>query len=208
MAMMSAPSLNPDLPLVEVASRSSWREWLSEHHQHSSGVWAVTTKKTAIPADGNFVSAIDLNEECLCFGWIDSKPARIDERRSALLCTPRKPGSGWSKVNKDRLARLLPDGLVAPAGLRAIETAKADGSWSKLDAVDALIVPDDLAAALARRDDARTHFDAFPPSARRGILEWINAAKSDATRTNRVDETAQLAAQNIRANQWRPREPS
>jgi uncharacterized protein YdeI (YjbR/CyaY-like superfamily) len=119
------------------------------------------------------------------------------------LCTPRKPGSGWSKVNKDRLVRLIAAGQVARAGLRAIEAAKADGSWTKLDAVDALVVPDDLAASLARLDDARRLFDAFPPSTRRGILEWIQAAKTEPTRTKRIDETARLAAQNIRANQWR-----
>ena len=93
--------------------------------------------------------AVDLNEECLCFGWIDSKPGKVDGQRTALLCTPRKPGSGWSKVNKHRLERLLAETRVAPAGLLAIEAAKADGSWSKLDAVDALDVPDDLATALA-----------------------------------------------------------
>ncbi len=96
------------------------------------------------------MSAQDLCEECLCVGWIDSKPAKIDERRTALLCTPRKPGSGWSKVNKDRLERLLADGLVLPAGLAAIDAAKADGSWSKLDHVDALAVPDDLAVGPRR----------------------------------------------------------
>jgi uncharacterized protein YdeI (YjbR/CyaY-like superfamily) len=200
---MKPSRLQPDLPLVEVATRSSWRAWLAENHAHSAGVWAVTVKKSAISADSSFVSATDLNQECLCFGWIDSKPGRIDETRTALLCTPRKPGSGWSKVNKDRLVRLIAAGQVAPAGLRAIEAAKADGSWTKLDAVDALVVPDDLAASLARLDDARRLFDAFPPSTRRGILEWIQAAKTEPTRTKRIDETARLAAQNIRANQWR-----
>ncbi len=110
------------------------------------------------------MSAVDLNEECLCFGWIDSRPARIDDRHSALLCTPRKPGSGWSKVNKDRLDRLLAAGLVAPAGLAAIERAKQDGSWNRLDNVDQLTVSDDLAAALADHPTARANFDAFPRS--------------------------------------------
>jgi uncharacterized protein YdeI (YjbR/CyaY-like superfamily) len=148
------------------------------------------------------VSAVDLNEECLCFGWIDSKPGRIDDRHTALLCTPRKRGSGWSKVNKDRLSRLLAEGHVAAAGLAAIDEAKQDGSWSRLDEVDRLSVPDDLAAALAERHPARSKFDAFPNSARRGILEWIASAKTPATRARRVDETARLAQENVRANQW------
>jgi uncharacterized protein YdeI (YjbR/CyaY-like superfamily) len=140
--------------------------------------------------------------KCLCVGWIDSKPGKLDRRRTALLCTPRKPGSGWSKVNKDRLERLLADGLVRPAGIAIIEAAKADGSWTMLDEIDALTVPDDLAAALAAIESAQRHFDAFPPSARRGILEWIAQAKTEPTRRKRIDETARLAGENRRANQW------
>lgn len=194
--------LRPDLPLVEVATRADWRTWLEREHHRSAGVWAVTVKKGSLAPGEEYVSAADLNEECLCFGWIDSKPGRVDDRTTALLCTPRKPGSGWSKVNKDRLERLLADGLVAEAGLLAIAAAKADGSWNALDAIDALEVPDDLGAALDSRPPARANFAAFPPSARRGILEWIASAKTEPTRTKRVTETAELAQQDIRANQW------
>jgi uncharacterized protein YdeI (YjbR/CyaY-like superfamily) len=201
---MTAP-LRPALPLVEIASRGEWRRWLERHHATSTGVWAVTTKKGSLGPDDPYVSARDLNEECLCFGWIDSKPGRVDERRTALLCTPRKAGSGWSKVNKDRLDALLASGLVAPAGLAMIDQAKADGSWGKLDAVDALTIPDDLAVALAARPPAAELFGAFPPSARRGILEWITNAKTASTRAKRIDETARLASEGQRANQWRSR---
>lgn len=197
-------SLRPDLPLVEVTSRKAWREWLQRHHASSSGCWAVTRRRAAVGPTEEYVSAQDLNEECLCFGWIDSKPGRIDDERTALLCTPRKPGSGWSAVNKQRLERLLADGHVAASGLLAIERAKADGSWDKLTSVDALAVPDDLAAALDAVASARANFEAFPPSARRGILEWIAQAKTEATRSKRIRETADLAGQNQRANQWRP----
>ncbi len=194
--------LRPDLPVVAVTSRRDWREWLEREHARSKGVWVVTTKKAALGPGNEYVRARDLNEECVCFGWIDSKPGRIDERRTALLCTPRRPGSGWSKVNKDRLTRLLADDLVAPPGLAAIEQARTDGSWNKLDAVDALVVPDDLATELAGFPSARTNFDAFPPSARRGILDWIAQAKTEPTRAKRVAETARLADRNERANQW------
>jgi uncharacterized protein YdeI (YjbR/CyaY-like superfamily) len=196
--------LSPDLPLILADSRASWREWLSANHARTTGVWVVTRKKAAVRKDEAHVSAQDLNEECLCFGWIDSKPGKVDGKRTALLCTPRKAGSGWSKLNKDRLERLLAQGLVAPPGMAAIERAKADGSWTMLDAVDALVVPDDLTKALARFANARTNFDAFPPSARRGILEWISQARTEATRAKRVAQTADLAEQDIRANQWRP----
>ena len=195
-------ALRPDLPLVEVPSRVAWRAWLEQHHEQPTGVWAVTRKRDALDIGDEFVSAQDLNEECLCFGWIDSRPAKIDDRRSALLCTPRTPRSGWSKVNKDRLERLLAAGLVTPRGLALIDAAKADGSWSRLDEVDRLVEPADLVAALDGSGDARRHWNAFPPSARRGILEWILSAKRPDTRASRIAETARLAAFNERANQW------
>ncbi len=197
-----SPHLKPDLPTVAVATRAEWRAWLELHHVTSTGVWAVTVKKAHIASGDEYVGAVDLNEECLCYGWIDSKPARIDERRTALLCTPRKPGSGWSKVNKDRLERLLADGQVAAAGHAAIERAMSDGTWNKLDSVDLLEIPEDLAKALDQLPPARRNFEAFPPSAQRGVLEWIGSAKTDPTRTKRVNETARLAQRNVRANQW------
>ena len=198
----AAFGLKPDFELVEVATRATWRTWLAAHHEQTTGVWVVTVKKAAVTAPGDYVSAQDICEECLCFGWIDSKPGKVDDRRTALLCTPRKPGSGWSKVNKDRLTRLLAESQVAPPGLATIEGAKTDGSWTKLDNVDALAVPNDLAIALGSRSTARANFDAFPPSAHRGILEWILQAKTATTRSKRIDETARLAEQNLRANQW------
>lgn len=197
-------TLRPDLPLVEVRSRRAWRAWLEANHESSAGCWVVTRRRAAVGPRGVYVSPQDLNEECLCFGWIDSKPGRVDDERTALLCTPRKPGSGWSAVNKARLERLLADGLVAPAGLATIERARRDGSWDKLTSVDALAVPDELAAALDAVPQARANFDAFPPSARRGILEWIAQAKTAPTRSKRIHTTAELAGRNVRANQWPP----
>jgi uncharacterized protein YdeI (YjbR/CyaY-like superfamily) len=196
-------NLRPDLPLLRVGTRDEWRGWLDREHERSSGVWVVTLKKAALGDGDPYVGPVDINEECLCFGWIDSKPARIDDRHTALLCTPRKPGSGWSRVNKVRIDRLLAEDRIAPAGLDRIEQAKSDGSWTKLDEIDELVMPNDLADALDARPPARQLFDAFPPSARRGILEWIAQAKTPATRAKRVSETAQLAMEGKRANQWK-----
>jgi uncharacterized protein YdeI (YjbR/CyaY-like superfamily) len=165
----------------------------------------VTVKKLHVPADQEYVSARDLNEECLCFGWIDSKPGRVDDEHTALLCTPRKPGSSWSQVNKERFAVLHEQGLVAPAGEQVAQAAQADGSWDRLALVDALEEPPDLTKALDSDTRARAHWDAFPPSARRGILEWILNAKRASTREGRIEETVTKAARNERALAWKPR---
>ena len=184
---------------VEVTSRAEWRAWLAANADCAPGVWVVTYKKADperhVPYD-------DVVREALCFGWIDSLGRKLDAARSKLLLTPRKPGSKWSRPNKARVASLLEDGLIAARGRAVIEAAQADGSWSALDAVENLEEPDDLRAALGAVPAARRHWDAFPRSARRGILEWIAAAKRPETRARRVTQTAELAAENVRANQW------
>ena len=93
-----------------------------------------------------------------------------------------------------------------PSGIAKVEQARADGSWNLLDDVERLEIPKDLADALARTRKARDNFDAFPRSVMRGILEWILNAKKAETRAKRVNETAELAEKNIRANQWRAKQ--
>ncbi len=183
-------------------SRAAWRAWLAAHHGRRDGVWLV------LPRKGSGLPGVNLEEaigEALCFGWIDSKPAKLDAQRSLLWFAPRQRGTGWSALNKRRVSALMTEGLMAAPGLARIEAAQADGSWQKLDAVGALEVPPDLALALAAWADAQRYFDAFPPSARRGILEWIVQARRPETRARRVAEAARLAQLNQRANQWKPK---
>lgn len=196
---MAAPT-----ELVEPASRAAWRTWLHEHHASSTGVRVVIHKKGSPTPN---LSVADAVEEALCFGWIDSRPGTLDDHRSVLYVSPRRPGSGWSAVNKERIARLQAAGLMTPAGQARIDAAVQDGTWTKLDAVDALDVPADLRAALDARPGAAAHWDAFPRTAKRALLEWIMNAKTDATRVKRVTETAEKAARGERANQWTRKTP-
>jgi len=188
---------------VVAKDRAAWRRWLERHHATSDGVWLLIAKKGSGLPSVTYEEAV---EEALCFGWIDAKANSLDDRRYKQWMARRKPGSGWSDSNKRRVERLIAEGRMAAAGLAAIEAAKAAGSWSKLDASRSLAVPRDLAAAMRAYPSARKHFDAFPPSARPAILQWIAAAKRPETRAKRVEETARLAQENIRANEWRPRE--
>lgn len=186
-------------PRVTVRSRQEWRSWLESNHDRSDGIWLVTFKK----AEGTaYVAYPDLVEEALCFGWIDSVKRRIDKRRSRLLMTPRKPGSGWARSNKERVERLEREGAMTAAGRAAVTAAREDGSWIALGEVEALIEPADLADALDADPVARRNWDGFPPSTRRGILQWIATAKRPETRVRRIEETATQASKGIRANQW------
>jgi uncharacterized protein YdeI (YjbR/CyaY-like superfamily) len=182
---------------VEARSRGEWRAWLQDNHQTSSGVWLVTFKQGSEP----YFPYGERVEEALCFGWIDSLARGLDEARSMQLFTPRKPTSYWSGANKERIARLTAAGLLAPAGQAMVDLAKATGTWSALEDVEAGVEPPDLAAALDAAPDARTHWAAFPPSARRGLLGWLFSAKTPATRTKRIAEIVARAAENVRANQ-------
>lgn len=185
---------------IHPLSRAEWRAWLEAHHSRKEGIWLITCKKATGQPRMEYNESV---EEALCFGWIDSKPATLDAERTMLWFAPRKAGSGWSRPNKERVERMLAAGLMAQPGLEKVEAAKLDGSWTALDAIEDLEVPPDLGAALAVYDGAGQNFDAFPRSVKRGILEWIANAKRPETRAKRVEETARLAQDNVRANQWR-----
>lgn len=190
---------------IQPNDRAEWRAWLAENHTRDEGVWLITFKKSANKPRIDYEASV---EEALCFGWVDSRPGKLDDERTMLYFAPRKPRSGWARPNKERVARLIAAGLMHPAGLAKVEAAQRDGSWTALDAVEALELPGDLAAALDARPGARANWDAFPRSVKRGILEWVAGARTAPTRAKRVDETARLAAENRRANQWQPKPPT
>lgn len=183
---------------VQPGTRAAWRRWLVRHHTRDRGVWYVAYKKASGKAR---MSYEDMVEEALCFGWIDGQARALDAERSMLWLSPRKPRSVWSLPNKLRVERVLAAGLMRLAGQAAVDRAKANGSWNALDSIDALEIPDDFAHALAALSKAREHFDAFPKSAKRAMLEWIRQAKRPETRARRVVDAAALAAANERLGQ-------
>ena len=184
---------------IHALTPEDWRQWLMENHQTRTNVWLITFKKGTGNPTFSYETAV---EEALCFGWIDSLPRKLDADRKMLYFTPRQTGSGWSRPNKERVERMMAAGKMAPAGIAKVEAAKADGSWTALDDIENLVVPDDLAIALAALPPATQNWEAFPRSVKRGILEWIANAKRPPTRLKRIQETAELAQRNERANQW------
>ncbi len=185
-----------DSPRIEFRSRQAIRDWLAENHATAGAFWLVTFKKHVAQ---HYVPYGEVVEELLCFGWVDSRTRRVDDDRTMILASPRKPGSTWSASNKQRVADLGKAGLMTPAGTSKVEAAKKDGSWTYLDDIENLVVPDDLAAALARNKRAGANFEAFNAAAKKVILMWLKTAKRDETRSKRVRETVRLAAKNIKA---------
>lgn len=180
-------------------SPKEWRKWLEKNSEKEKSVWLIIYKKDSGVPSITYKEAV---EEALCFGWIDSKPNKRDEQSYYQFFAQRKPKSGWSKVNKLTIEGLISESRMHPTGLAAIERAKQNGTWTLLDEAHSLELPADLQKALRKNKEALVYFNAFPPSVKRGILEWIGSAKTEATRNKRIEETATLAGKNIRANQY------
>lgn len=188
---------------VYAESRAAWRQWLSEHHTIERSVWLTIYKKTSSTPSVYYDEAVD---EALCFGWVDSSIRKGDDQHYRQFFAKRNPKSNWSRVNKEKVERLIRDGLMTDAGQAMIDIAKQTGTWTALNDVEKLINPPDLQAELDNNSVAKKYFDAFPRSAKRGILEWLLNAKTSATRARRIAEIVTLAERNERANQYRPKQ--
>ena len=189
---MSLPN-NAQPEQFEAPDRQVWRQWLEANHACSNGVWLVYYKKhSGKPC----VSYEDAVEEALCFGWIDSRANTLDEERHVQFFGPRKAKSPWSRLNKHRIEKLTQQGLMTPAGLSLIEKAQQDGSWHSYDAIEDLAVPDDLQKALAQNALAEMYFEAFSTSVKKQLLWHLASAKRPETRSKRVEQIVQAAAQN------------
>lgn len=184
-----------DLPLLEVHDRAELRRWLEANHATSGPVHLAVTNKGGKLTELTYEQAV---EEALAFGWIDSTAHALDAQRHTVRFGRRQPGGTWARSNKERVERLAAEGRMAPAGLAVIEAAKADGSWTRLDDVEDLIIPADLATALAAEPGAETGFAARPASERKIALGRIGQAKREETRTRRVSETVRAAAEGRR----------
>jgi uncharacterized protein YdeI (YjbR/CyaY-like superfamily) len=190
-----SPSSLDQLERYYAKNRQEWHQWLSENHETSPGVWLIYHKKNS---EQNSVEYEEAVEEALCFGWIDSKVNALDEKRYMQVFTPRKPGSTWSKINKDRVTKLIKMGLMHTAGLKKIKKAKKDGSWNILDDVEDLIIPEDLQEVLNGNKTALENFNSFTDSSKKQILWWVISAKRPETRKNRIKRIVILAEKNQR----------
>jgi len=184
-------------PQTTASSRSEWRNWLEKHHESYSFVWLEIFKKDSGTPSVTYKEAVD---EALCFGWIDSKPNKKDSKSYYQFFAKRNPKSNWSKVNKEKVEILIAQGLMTSAGLKMIELAKENGTWNFLNQVETLELPIDLEQLFSQNTKALENWNTFSKSSRRGILEWIANAKTPQTRVKRIQETVELASQNLKAN--------
>jgi uncharacterized protein YdeI (YjbR/CyaY-like superfamily) len=183
---------------IHINTKTEWRQWLEHHHQTEQSVWLVcNTKKSNLPT----VHWSELVDEALCFGWIDSTRKTVDECSFKQLFSKRKPNSTWSKINKEKVQKLIENNLMTSAGYKTITIAQQNGSWSVLDSVEELIIPEDLDEAFRMYKGAKEYFSGLSKSVKKMILQWIVLAKRPETRKKRIDEIAEQAAQQKKPRQ-------
>jgi uncharacterized protein YdeI (YjbR/CyaY-like superfamily) len=188
-----------DIQMIWAETPAEWRAWLEKHHATEPGVWLHYWKKATGKPSVDWPLAV---EEALCFGWIDSIRRGIDEHSFKQYFAPRKPKGTWSRINKETVERLVAEGRMQPAGLAAVEIAKANGSWETLDSVEAMEFPEDLRKALRAQPGAMAFVDSLAKFAQWQLLYWINAAKRPETRQSRIDEIVRCAAEGRRPDRF------
>lgn len=175
-----------------------WRAWLEENHLNAQAVWLVNYRKSSGKDTITWSESVDV---ALCYGWIDSKKIKIDDEKTHQFFCKRKAKSTWSKINKDKVEKLIEQGLMRRAGMHSIEIAKKNGSWNILDEVEALIIPDDLKEAFNHSPDVKDFFDNISKSSKKSILYWLLMAKRPDTRLQRLKEIVDNAAQKKKPKQ-------
>jgi uncharacterized protein YdeI (YjbR/CyaY-like superfamily) len=183
-------------PIYHPVDLAAWRAWLAANGETARGVWVASWRKAS---GQESVGYVDLVEEAICFGWIDSTVNVLDDDRALQLMTPRKPRSGWTRLNRRRVAAMEAQGRMTDAGRRAVERAKANGWWTIYDPVEDLLEPDDLAESLDAVPAARDAWAGFPPSARKQMLWWVISAGKPDTRAGRIAKIVAAAATGSRA---------
>jgi uncharacterized protein YdeI (YjbR/CyaY-like superfamily) len=184
-----------DLPVMDFPDQAALEAWL-EQNAGAAGVYVKLAKKGAGVSS---VTYAELVESCLCFGWIDGRSNRLDDRFYLQRITPRRARSIWSQKNVEAVEALTLAGRMRPAGLAAVDAARSDGRWERAYAGSASItVPDDLAAALAAEPAAQREFEALDGANRYAVLWRVHTAPSDTARANRIGNLVQMLAEGRR----------
>jgi uncharacterized protein YdeI (YjbR/CyaY-like superfamily) len=181
-----------EIEIYYPTSRTDWKNWLGKNHLSKQCIWLVFYNKNSEKDSISWSDAVDV---ALCFGWIDSKKQSIDKCSYRQFYSKRKSNSTWSKINKEKVRKLIKNGQMMPAGYKSIETAKQNGSWSILDEVEELIIPKDLETAFKNQVGSKDYFLGLSKSTRKAILQWVVLAKRLETRQNRIYQISALAVQ-------------
>ena len=175
---------------------TEWRHWLSKNFDSDEGVYLIFYKVENIEASMRWEEAVRV---ALCFGWIDATVKSLGNGKRKQYFCKRNPKSVWSGLNKRHIKELLEKDQMHKSGLAIINLGKQNGSWTALDAVEKGSIPDDLKAAFDTNKVAFENYNNFAPSYRKSYLYWLNQAKRETTRKNRIIEIIRLCTANIKS---------
>lgn len=180
--------------------KQDWRKWLELNHSKKDAIWLIFYKKKSPNHNLNWSESVDA---ALCFGWIDSTKRTIDNEKYKQYFSKRKAKSNWSKINKDKVNTLIDQRLMEKEGYKSIEIAKENGSWTILDGVESLIIPEDLKKEFSNYKGSLEYFSSLSKSVKKILLHWVVSAKRKETRQNRILEIAESASNNLKPIRFR-----
>jgi uncharacterized protein YdeI (YjbR/CyaY-like superfamily) len=168
----------------------AFETWLTQHHASSTGLWLKIAKRGAEEASVTYPEAVEI---ALCWGWIDGQKKSLDAQHFLQRFTPRRARSVWSKVNVEKVARLIEAGRMQAPGLAQVEAAQANGRWARAyDGARTAVVPDDLMVALDAAPQAKAFFSTLNASNRYAVLWRIQTAVKAETRARRVAQLVEM----------------
>jgi uncharacterized protein YdeI (YjbR/CyaY-like superfamily) len=181
------------LQILEIRTQKDWQKWLDKNHAQQDGVWLKFAKKASGITTVNYAEAL---EEALCYGWIDSQAKSLDDKFYLQKFSPRRARSIWSKINVDKVEKLIAEGKMQPAGLAQIEAAKADGRWEAAYHSPAnAVMSEDFSKALNKNKKAKEFYETLSKGNKYAILWRLQQAKRPETRARNIEKfIAMLAA--------------
>jgi uncharacterized protein YdeI (YjbR/CyaY-like superfamily) len=190
-------------PIVHCADAEAWRRWLAANAADSDGIRLAIAKKASGLTSVSYADAVD---EALCVGWIDGQKGALDENHFVQNFGPRRAGSIWSLVNRDKAIEFIASGRMQPAGLVEVERAKANGRWDAAYAGSKTIeVPAELRAALDAEPAAAAFFETLSSQNRFAILFRLGNVKKAETKTRKVAEYVAMLARGETIYPQKPR---
>ncbi|TVZ57105.1 uncharacterized protein YdeI (YjbR/CyaY-like superfamily) [Lutibacter sp. Hel_I_33_5] len=174
-----------------------WRKWLSENYCSSEGIYLIFYKVENEEESMRWEEAVKV---ALCYGWIDSTVKSLGNGKRQQYFCQRNPKSVWSALNKKYIKELISNNLMHESGLEIIKIGKQNGSWTALDDVEKGIIPEDLKVEFDKNKNAFINYKNFAPSYRKSYLYWLNQAKRETTRKNRITEIIRLCNENLKSH--------
>jgi len=174
-------------------SSIDFRRWLEKNHAISDGIWLRFFRKNSGVKTITYAEALD---QALCFGWIDGQANPFDEQSWIQKFTPRRSKSNWSKRNTQHAERLINTGAMTPHGVKAIESARADGRWdTAYTSPRNARPPVDFLERLAKNKKAKSFFETLNKANIYSIVYRLETAKAEATREKRMKTILEMMKQ-------------